>query len=502
LPLPESEPTELETIEIVPGVPRQKGNSLVRLGTAVTNERLRRWCVENNKVTLPINIIIVEITLGGSNAPICHGAGRRHQTLSDLVRSIEYVDANGNLQTVTKAEHLRAASGCFGLMGVVTRLTLEFSPMTYAEMKPVKIPMMKAIPPPPDMKDEEIPKALLIPRSPKEKQDDQEAFEKHATSDYYSEWIWFPFSDYVWVDCWNNTTDSSDVVDFPDHLHIFLSFIETFTLNVLQSTPLLQKLITATNLSEAAVTLMSRAAMFALPDHPVKTYLTDGLHFQRASQNIRVRDLEVEMPLQPKKGQPDIPDLTLAQRAWWDAVSTVYKDENLKTCPMRMPLEMRILGDSDVVLAPQRYNKLGTCSIEVLTLRSAAPIWNAFAQEVLNKWMSYTDAGGKRLNTRPHWAKEWYDFRVDGRPWEEKLKHETCVDEIREFKKVLTAIGIEHGWTLADLKRMFSNDFFDGFIFDDVKALPTTNGEATRHTVPEQRVSWPQLLQSLILTRT
>lgn len=468
LPFSQSDPTELESIEIVPGKPRQTGNSLVRIGCAVTNERLRRWCVQNNKVTVPLNVIMVELTLGGSNAPICHGAGRRHQTLSDLVRSIEYVDANGKLQRVDKPEHLRAASGAFGLMGVITHLTFEFPPMTYAQMVPVKMPVIKAVPPPPDMKDECIPKALFIPRSPEEKQKDQERFEQQATNDYYSEWFWFPFSDYAWVNCWNDTTDDSDVVDFPDHLHIFLSFVETFTMNVLQESPLLEKLVDKLNLSEAAVTCISRAGMFALPDTPVKTYLTDGLHFQRAIQNIPVRDLEIEMPLRPKPGQPKVPDYTIVQRAWWDAICTVYDEENRKNCPMRMPLEMRIMGGSDVILAPQRHNALGTCAIEILTLRSASPIWLPFAQQVLDKWMSYTDDNGKRLETRPHWAKEWKDFKVDGEPWEKKLKQDSYRKEILEFKEVLTAIGTEHGWTLKDLKRMFSNDFFDEMFLDDI----------------------------------
>ena len=176
-----------------------KGNTLVRVGAAVTNERLRRWCVKNKKVTLPINVIMVEITLGGSNAPICHGSGRRHQTLSDLVRAIEYVDANGVLRTVSKSEHLRAAAGCFGLMGVFTHLTLELSPMTYANMVPVKIPVMKAVPPPPGMPDSAIPRALFIERTPEEKAADQALFEKRASDDYYSEWFWFPFSDFSWL---------------------------------------------------------------------------------------------------------------------------------------------------------------------------------------------------------------------------------------------------------------------------------------------------------------
>lgn len=69
LPLPESKPTELESIEFSGGT-RPGGKRLVRVGCAVTNERFRRWCKKTGKVTLPLNVIMVEITLGGSNAPI------------------------------------------------------------------------------------------------------------------------------------------------------------------------------------------------------------------------------------------------------------------------------------------------------------------------------------------------------------------------------------------------------------------------------------------------
>ena len=474
LPLPETAPTELETIEIVDGATRAKGNSLVRIGCATTNERLRRWCVKHNRVTIPANVIMVEITLGGSNAPICHGAGRRNQTLSDLVRKIEYVDVHGNLKVVEKPEHLRAASGCFGLMGVVTHITLEFPPMTYAKMAPIKIPVVQAVPPPSDMTDDQIPPGLLenVDRSPEQRAKDQAEFEKRATEDYYSEWFWFPFSDYSWVNTWNDVTDPADVIEFPDDIHLFLSFIQTVTLNILQYTPLLNELIEVTHLSEAAVTLISRAAMYALPDQPVKTYLPDALHFQRAVQNVRVRDMEVAMPLVAKVGQPDKIDFSIVQRAWWDAILKVYEPKYRKTCPQRMPLEMRIMGGSDVVMAPQRHNVLGTCSIEVLTLQTLSDQWFGMAQEILDQWMSYKDPNtGKRLNSRPHWAKDWAGFKVDGMPWAEKLKRESYRDEIKEFKTILEIIGKEHGWTLGDLKKRFSNALFDDLFFDDV-SLP------------------------------
>ncbi|KAF5585229.1 oxidoreductase [Fusarium subglutinans] len=219
-------------------------------------------------------------------------------------------------------------------------------------------------------------------------------------------------------------------------------------------------------MSESYVTLISMAAMKALPEQNVKTFLPDALHFQRAIQNVRVRDIEVEMPLVQRKGAPeDTIDYAPVQQAWWDAILLAY--ENSKQCPMRMPLEMRIMGGSDVIMAPQRGNSLGTCSIEVLTLHSAADIWEPFAQSVLDKWMALKDPStGERLKTRPHWAKEWHGYKVDGKPWVERLKAVDYKDERQEFLQALAEIGKKAGWSLQDLQERFSNDLFNEFFFD------------------------------------
>ncbi|KAL8398453.1 hypothetical protein RB596_005832 [Gaeumannomyces avenae] len=479
LPLPQAPSTELESIEIVKdGIPRVSGNVLVRVGVSTTNERLRRWCVQRNrKYTYPLNVIMVEMTVGGTNGPICHGAGIRHATLSDLVRKVEYVDCNGARRTVTDPEYLRAAAGCFGLMGVITHLTLEFQPMTYALMQPEKLPAVRAVPPPDDMAESEIPPALRVAVTPEERAADIAAFERHCREDYYAEWFWFPYADMCWVNCWNDTPDPAGVIDYPSEAEIFLMFVSQFAMNVIQFAPVLNDLIDATHMQEAAVTLLSRVAMAALPawETPKKTYLTDALHFQRGIQNVRVLDVEVEMPLVARR-QPDapaagtakhdVPDLGLARRAWWDAILVAYRHTD--TCPQRMPLEMRIMGGSDMVMAPQRGNALGTCAIEVLTLESARDLWKPYAEEVLAHWLSYKDADGKALRTRSHWAKQWAGLMVDGKPWLERMKTVDYRDELVEFKRLLAEIGKGHGWTLKDLKGRFSNDFFDSFYFDDV----------------------------------
>lgn len=247
----------------------------------------------------------------------------------------------------------------------------------------------------------------------------------------------------------------------------------------------------------------ARAAMINLPPYEtpfgnhletIKTSLPDALHFQRAIQNVRVRDIEVEMPvlipypiplrnglitailhcqltissplqLVPSKSNPSKPDWTYVQKAWWDAILHAYK--YTATCPQRFPLEMRIMGDSNVLLAPQRGNSLGTCSIEILTLRTEKERWIPYAQELLDVWMSYRDHEGGYLNTRPHWAKEWAPFMVHGKPWGEWLKEVSYRTEIETFKRILGRIGERDGWSLGEARERFSNELFDRLIFED-----------------------------------
>jgi len=65
LPLALPAETELTKIELVDEV---KG--WVKVGSGVTNEQLRRWCNAAGKLTLPLNVIMVEITAGGANGMI------------------------------------------------------------------------------------------------------------------------------------------------------------------------------------------------------------------------------------------------------------------------------------------------------------------------------------------------------------------------------------------------------------------------------------------------
>ena len=121
--------------------------------------------------------------------------------------------------------------------------------------------------------------------------------------------------------------------------------------------------------------------------------------------------MEFEIPIPALASDSSKPDLSIVQRAWWDVIKLVYPEAQDGRSPMRLTMELRITGGSDIHMAPQYGNDHGTASIEILTVPNAVPEeWEAFKQQVADIWMSY-ELGGKKLNARPHWAKEWYVLR-------------------------------------------------------------------------------------------
>ncbi|KAB8302050.1 hypothetical protein EYC80_005502 [Monilinia laxa] len=468
---------ELKSIELDPKIEglsltkEEEGKMFCRVGAAVTNEQFRRWAVGHGKWTLPVDVILVEVTAGGVNGPICHGAGRRHKTVSDYVRAIEYIDANGIHRTITKRAHLRAAAGCFGLLGIVTHITFLLSPMSYAVLRPTKPDIALAIPP---LSPSDVPIALRKSWTPAQYADALADFEDKANNDYYSEWFWFTRSQQAWVNTWNETGDAEGAVEYPSPFDTFVQWVQGWVGSVLTGSEVFGLLP-----GRWQACILSSFGMVALPPFEFndfeqkktieyKTALPNGLHFRRGIQNMRVRDLEFQIPI------PCLPDATPdykpIRQAWWDIIQLCYRDSET---PMRLTLELRIMGDSDLILAPQRGNRWGTASIEILSVPDAVTDeeWAPFCQEVVDLWAGLRGAmvvGGKEepLNVRPHWAKEWEGVRIRGVSAREYLRGRAYREEMGEFRAVLGEIGGEQGVGVRELKERFSNELWDYLVFE------------------------------------
>lgn len=107
--------------------------------------------------------------------------------------------------------------------------------MSFAVMKPTKVDVIDAIPPPPSMPRHLIPNPLNKPRSEAQIKKAQEDFESRATDSYYAEWFWFPYSDKIWINTWNTTNDKTGVEGFPSKLQIVKQWIEAVAMELLQN---------------------------------------------------------------------------------------------------------------------------------------------------------------------------------------------------------------------------------------------------------------------------
>lgn len=171
---------------------------------------------------------------------------------------------------------------------------------------------------------------------------------------------------------------------------------------------------------------------------------------------------ETLTPAAPKR------DWSITQKAWWDGILLMHDEPS----EVRVALEMRIMGSSNIHLSPQLNNSLGTASIEVLTTLNTQPKdWFAFCQKLTDKWLSYTDAStGKKLHSRPHWCKQWsflmlpdeHGAKIKAVDWMRKIGYQK---EIVLFKDGLTKIAEGKGFKVQDLRDRFGDALLESIIW-------------------------------------
>ena len=147
----------------------------------------------------------------------------------------------------------------------------------------------------------------------------------------------------------------------------------------------------------------------------------------------------------------------------WDAITAMYANPD---APVRVALEMRLTGGSDVWLAPQRGNTNGTVSIEVLTTFTTPPeVWKNFQQTITDTWTSYKDEEGNYLNARPHWAKQWEGLQVRGKDIKRYLKEDAYKDAFPAFRQTFEGIVTSRGGTVEETRARFGNALMNDLIF-------------------------------------
>lgn len=129
---------------------------------------------------------------------------------------------------------------------------------------------------------------------------------------------------------------------------------------------------------------------------------------------------------------------------------------------------MRLTGNSNILLAPQRGNT-ATASIECLTtLITPQDDWATFMQVLADKWTSYgdvKDANGNVLYPRPHWAKQWKGLQVRGKPAETYFKEDAYKAAFADFRAAFEGIVTQRGSTVQETLARFGNEMMERLIW-------------------------------------
>src|SRR5262249_40233574 len=101
--------------------------------------------LQQHGLTLPFNVVLESVRIGGLVATGSHGSGWETPTLSDLVEAIEIVNAAGDLVCYRAATHgpeiMNAVRLSLGLFGIIYRVHLRVEPNYRVHQCDTRVPL-------------------------------------------------------------------------------------------------------------------------------------------------------------------------------------------------------------------------------------------------------------------------------------------------------------------------------------------------------------------------
>jgi hypothetical protein len=314
--------------------------------------------MRRHHVALPTNVVLKSVTYGGLIAAGCHGSGWNNPTLSDLVESMDIVDAAGTLRTYSEAtvdaETMNAARLNLGLFGIIDRITLRAVPAFNVRNI--------------DRTDLRMTTVLQNLRD-------------IVTSHDYVDLFWWPFNDRIWLKTYDRTTEP--VTLLPGQLaresaadyfavQFGVAFYEWLTGNP-EATP-----------------AISRLLFSFLANRDEVEPISNAIHYQDFIELLKVANAEFAIPVAA--------DFRNVKQAWRAVVGITNALAARGQFPFNLTLNARFIRNSEALLSPALGNE-HTCFIEVLSYFKT-PGWELFSAAVAREWMKLPGA-------RPHWPKEF-----------------------------------------------------------------------------------------------
>ncbi len=367
-----------------------------------TNQQIND-VLEQHGLTLPFNVVLESVRIGGLVATGSHGSGWETPTLSDLVEAIEIVNAAGDLICYSVATHgpeiMNAVRLSLGLFGIIYRVHLRVEPNYRIHQRDTRMPL-----------------AVMCSQI-------AELAPHHEAVDLY----YWPYQKDVTVRIWDRTAAPRTAVTRNTWRrrfgHAAFAVFHSWEQWMLRTWPTTTPAIATFNYQW-------------FPHHNRVTDVVEAIHWRNAIEMLRVSCIEFAFQLDP--------DFKTFQQAWQDAIEVIDAFAIQGRYPFNMTLNARFIHSSDCLLAPAS-GQGHTCYIEILS-SSPTPHWQEFASAIATRWMKLPGA-------RPHWAKEWEFI-----PGIETFIGQAYGDQLRQFLMVHAALGV-------DPEHMFSNDLLDRVVF-------------------------------------
>ncbi len=445
--------TDLERIQMV-RVENRGHTGLVRIGAAATADHFRRWATAHDggdwRWMLDALPAVPAATSAGWTQMACYGGGVAHTAVCDLVVAMEFVNYLGEIQTITDAKVLRAASAGFGVFGVVLSQTFRVNKLQLATMRPHKVPAPLAIPPPSRAFALHTDDFDAGKYSDAQLEDARKEFVEDAAR-FQCQWTWYPFAKDVFVNAWDTRAYSADSrPSFPTNKEVrwqraHAGISELFGRTALRLLPRVEQ-----------ARLFSKTVMAALPtDKRIDASVPDAMLFRRGVERFPSRRVSMLIPI-PLDDNGKL-DLFVVQKAWWMAINEVYVAKRGGRAPLRVAVEMCVTGGSETLLAPHQGNA-ATCAIELRTQPGVDDKeWRAFVQCVVDRWATLRDpVTNDLLRVRPHWAMEW-PLKIRGQRTKKYLR-DAYAAPAADFLALMRGVAKEGGYELDEMIDAFGNE--------------------------------------------
>jgi UDP-N-acetylenolpyruvoylglucosamine reductase len=356
-------------------------------------------------VTLPMNVDVPPITIGGAVSVGANGFSRHWGTYSEFVSAIEFVDGQGAIRTLTRKDNpsiWRAAACSLGLWGIITKITLELVPMFNVHVSTTNVPKEQAL--------EQM----------------GEIFNSHD----YAQFFWFPFTDDIQVQVSDVTDEPSNWTPKDDLRKDLNGWLEAGASHLISS--VLLKFPAATPMfTNLAFKHLHEGDFVMLQSDNVM--LGKWIDYMYPNENISV-------------SFPCDEGCEAGREAWMMASDLVDEFAAVNKFPVNLEMNARIFGKTTTLLGslPGDGNE-ATFNIQITSFKN--PAWADFSQKLMEKWLTIP-------GSRPHWAKQYQDV-----PNIASIISARFGENLTEFLQLRDAQNV-------DPDHVFVNDFLDRLLFN------------------------------------